>query len=117
MPVCPRLQRSTRHAHSSATQVERRDHVRTPRLVSRTCVYSQVYVASSGAGLSGLSLALALQQYAPDVHFNIYEGASQLSEIGAGVGLHPRTWTIMQAMGLEEALLNVAGDDAESSEC
>lgn len=71
---------------------------------------------TSGGGLSGLLLAVALQKYAPDVEFDIYEAASDLSEIGAGIGLHFRTWNILQALGLDEALLKVAGDDADSSE-
>ena len=71
----------------------------------------------SGAGLSGLAFAIALQRYASDVEYEIYEGASQLSAVGAGVGVQPRTWTIMQALGLEEALLKISGDEAESSAC
>ena len=73
--------------------------------------------AQSGGGLSGLAFAIALQRYASDVEYEIYEGASQLSAVGAGVGIQPRIWTIMQALGLEEALLKISGDDAESSAC
>ncbi|KAM5532658.1 hypothetical protein V8D89_013702 [Ganoderma adspersum] len=67
-------------------------------------------VAIVGAGLSGLIFALSLQKFAPDVEFVIYEAVSELSEIGAGIGLAPRAWSIIQALGLEKALLKVAGD-------
>ncbi len=67
----------------------------------------------SGAGLSGLAFGIGLQKYAPDIDFEIYEAATQLSEIGAGVGIQQRTWTIMQAMGIEEDLLKITehGED------
>ena len=64
----------------------------------------------SGAGLSGLALAISLQKFAPDVDFEIYEGATELAEIGAGIGIAPRTWAMVQALGIEDALLNIAGD-------
>ncbi|KAI0750644.1 hypothetical protein C8Q80DRAFT_1351794 [Daedaleopsis nitida] len=76
---------------------------------------SKLNVAIVGAGISGLAFALALQRYAPDVAFEIYEGASQLSEIGAGVGIQPRTWAIVQALGLEDAMARISGDEAEST--
>ncbi|PIL36635.1 hypothetical protein GSI_00324 [Ganoderma sinense ZZ0214-1] len=67
-------------------------------------------IAIVGAGLSGLIFALSLQKFAPDVEFVIYEAVSELSEIGAGIGLAPRAWSIIQAIGLEKALFKVAGD-------
>ncbi|RPD62098.1 FAD/NAD(P)-binding domain-containing protein [Lentinus tigrinus ALCF2SS1-7] len=68
-----------------------------------------------GAGLSGLAFGIALQKYAPDVDFEIYDAASQLSEIGAGVGIQQRTWTIMQELGMEEALLKITEHWEEST--
>ncbi|RDX52958.1 FAD/NAD(P)-binding domain-containing protein [Lentinus brumalis] len=70
-------------------------------------------VAIIGAGLSGLAFGIGLQKYAPDIDFEIYEAATQLSEIGAGVGIQQRTWTIMQAIGIEEDLLKITehGED------
>ncbi|KAI1785334.1 FAD/NAD(P)-binding domain-containing protein [Ganoderma leucocontextum] len=72
-------------------------------------------IAIVGAGLSGLIFALSLQKFAPDVEFVIYEAVSELSEIGAGIGLAPRTWAIIQAVGLEKALFKVAGDGGQPS--
>ncbi|TBU27684.1 FAD/NAD(P)-binding domain-containing protein [Dichomitus squalens] len=74
---------------------------------------SKFSIAIVGAGLSGLISALSLQKFAPDVEFAIYDAVSELSEIGAGIGLAPRAWAIIQAIGLEEALLKVAGDGGQ----
>ena len=63
--------------------------------------------------MSGLILALSLQKFAPDVELIIYDAVSELSEIGAGIGIAPRAWDIIQAIGLEAALLNVAGDGGQ----
>ncbi|TFK85074.1 FAD/NAD(P)-binding domain-containing protein [Polyporus arcularius HHB13444] len=67
-------------------------------------------VAIVGAGLTGVFFAIALEKYAPDVEFEIYEGASRLSEIGAGIALQARPWTMMQATGLDKELLKIAGN-------
>ncbi|KAM5532659.1 hypothetical protein V8D89_013703 [Ganoderma adspersum] len=71
---------------------------------------SKFTVAIIGAGLSGLALAISLQRFAPDVDFEIYEGAAELAEIGAGIGLAPRTWAMVQALGIEDTLLKISGD-------
>ncbi|KAI0722030.1 FAD/NAD(P)-binding domain-containing protein [Cerioporus squamosus] len=71
---------------------------------------SKLRVAIVGAGLTGVFFALALERYAPDVEFEIYEAASELSEIGAGIALQARPWTMMQATGLDKELLKIAGD-------
>ncbi|CDO74180.1 hypothetical protein BN946_scf185043.g232 [Trametes cinnabarina] len=71
-------------------------------------------VAIAGAGLGGLVFAIALQKYAPDVDFQIYEAAAQLAEIGAGIGFQPRTWFVMRELGLESALLNISGNGQKS---
>ncbi|KAI0662874.1 FAD/NAD-P-binding domain-containing protein [Cubamyces menziesii] len=67
-------------------------------------------VAIIGAGLGGLLFALTLQKFAPDVEFHIYESAAQLSEIGAGVNFQPRTWFIIRELGLDQELLQIAGN-------
>ncbi|KAI0723589.1 FAD/NAD(P)-binding domain-containing protein [Earliella scabrosa] len=68
-------------------------------------------VAIVGAGLSSLALALALRKFGPDVRFELYEGATQLSEIGAGISVQARAWVIMKALGLDTMLLNIAGGE------
>ena len=62
-----------------------------------------------GGGLTGLVFAHALETFAPDVAFEIYEGAMQLEELGAGIGMQPRSWAVMQAIGLADSLLPIAG--------
>ncbi|EJF57443.1 FAD/NAD(P)-binding domain-containing protein [Dichomitus squalens LYAD-421 SS1] len=59
--------------------------------------------------MGGLVLGLCLKKYASDVRFDIYESAAKLTEVGAGVALSPRIWTIMQELGLEEELVKVTG--------
>ena len=59
--------------------------------------------------MGGLVLGLCLKKYAPDVHFDIYESAAKLTEVGAGVGMSPRIWTIMKELGLEDELLTITG--------
>ena len=59
--------------------------------------------------MSGLVFAISLRKLAPDVAFDIYEAASELGEIGAGIGVQPRAWAVMQGIGLEDALLKLAG--------
>ena len=59
--------------------------------------------------MGGLVLGLCLKKYAPDVHFDIYESASELTEVGAGIGMSSRIWSIMRELGLEEELLTITG--------
>ena len=47
-------------------------------------------VLLSGAGIGGLVLAVALMQY-PNIDVEIFEGASRIGEVGAGIGVWPRT--------------------------
>ena len=68
----------------------------------------------SGAGLGGLAFAIALQKYAPDVEFEIYEGAAQLTELGVGIAMQRRPLTIMEALGLAADLLRLSGDEHRS---
>ena len=59
--------------------------------------------------MGGLVLALVLKKYAPDVRFDIYESAPQLNEVGAGIGMSPRIWSIIKDLGLEDDLLTIQG--------
>ncbi|KAG6819243.1 hypothetical protein H0H93_013852, partial [Arthromyces matolae] len=45
----------------------------------------------------------ALSEF-PDIDVEIYEAASQLAEIGAGIGIFPRPWRVIQVLGLEEEM-------------
>ncbi|KIY70414.1 FAD/NAD(P)-binding domain-containing protein [Cylindrobasidium torrendii FP15055 ss-10] len=61
-------------------------------------------VAVCGAGIGGLLAAVALSKH-EDIELDLYEGASRLAEVGAGVGMFPRPWRILEQLGLDEDLL------------
>ncbi|TEB28869.1 salicylate hydroxylase [Coprinellus micaceus] len=65
---------------------------------------SKFRVGICGAGIGGLTLAVALARY-PDIEVVIYEGAQKLGEIGAGIGLFSRPWELICKLGLDEELL------------
>ncbi|KAH8104119.1 FAD/NAD(P)-binding domain-containing protein [Cristinia sonorae] len=64
-------------------------------------------VAICGGGIGGLVLALALARHS-DIQVDIYEAAREFAEIGAGIGVWPRTWKILQSLGLDHDLSQVA---------
>jgi salicylate hydroxylase len=55
-----------------------------------------------GAGIGGLTAALALRQAGFDVH--VYEQAGVLREVGAGVAISPNAVRVLYRLGLSEAL-------------
>ncbi|KAG6844819.1 hypothetical protein H0H87_003386 [Tephrocybe sp. NHM501043] len=61
-------------------------------------------VVICGAGIGGLTAAVALSAYS-DIDIEIYEAAAELAEVGAGIGIFPRPWEIIQKLGLEKELL------------
>ncbi|KAI0682373.1 FAD/NAD(P)-binding domain-containing protein [Cytidiella melzeri] len=63
----------------------------------------RIRVAICGAGVAGLTLAVLLSR-SPHISVDIYEAASELKELGAGIGMWPRTWKIIKKLGLHEAL-------------
>lgn len=63
---------------------------------------SELKVAIVGAGIAGLTLAAALRRNGID--FNVYEQASQLSEVGAGIQLAPNATRVLHRLGLEDRL-------------
>jgi len=62
-----------------------------------------------GAGIGGLSLSSGLGFLAKqrNLQIDIYEAASNIWEIGAGINVWPRTWNVFKALGLEENLLRL----------
>ena len=58
-----------------------------------------------GAGIGGLTAALALSQAGIDVH--VFEQASVLREVGAGLLMGPNAVRVLHRLGLEEALRRV----------
>lgn len=59
-------------------------------------------VAIIGAGIGGLTAALALQRHGVGV--KIYERAPSLGEVGAGIQISPNATRVLEALGLGEAL-------------
>jgi 5-methylphenazine-1-carboxylate 1-monooxygenase len=59
-----------------------------------------------GAGIGGLTLALALQQ--AGIACRIYESAPELKAVGVGINLLPHATRELAVLGLEDALARVA---------
>ncbi|WP_420860546.1 FAD-dependent monooxygenase [Algirhabdus cladophorae] len=57
----------------------------------------------AGAGLGGLSAALALRQIGCEVA--VYEAASTLGEVGAGIQLSPNAMHVLRHLGLEDQIV------------
>lgn len=64
-------------------------------------------VAIAGAGIGGLTAALALQQHGADVA--VYEKAHELKELGAGVVIGANAERVYDRLGLTDALSTIAG--------
>uniref|UniRef100_A0A093VEG5 Salicylate hydroxylase n=1 Tax=Talaromyces marneffei PM1 TaxID=1077442 RepID=A0A093VEG5_TALMA len=65
-------------------------------------------LAIVGAGVGGLTLAIALKQN-PNLSVQLYERASELKEIGALVGVGPNALRTLEKLGVEEALTDEVG--------
>jgi 2-polyprenyl-6-methoxyphenol hydroxylase-like FAD-dependent oxidoreductase len=63
-------------------------------------------IALIGGGIGGCTAAHALLQKGFDVH--VYEAQPELKEIGAGVALGPNAMKALRALGLEQAVRDVA---------
>ena len=59
--------------------------------------------------MSGLTFAIALAQSAPDIDVEIYEAAAVFTEVGAGMGMWPRIWEVMESLGLGDNLRSRTG--------
>lgn len=70
-------------------------------------------IAIVGAGIGGLTLAIALQRrgFRPV----IYERAPQLGEVGAGITLWPNANKVLFSLGLQEDLDRIAEEPANQS--
>lgn len=61
----------------------------------------------SGGGIAGLTTALALTHFSKerhDIKLDVYEAATQFTEIGAGIGFWPRPWNILKKLGCTDDL-------------
>ncbi|KAI9069026.1 FAD/NAD(P)-binding domain-containing protein [Trametes sanguinea] len=65
-------------------------------------------LAIIGGGIAGLTLAVTLGRYAEDgdapIEVHIYENGPEITTVGAGISVWPRTWDVMHRLGLYEQL-------------
>ncbi|KAF5383335.1 hypothetical protein D9757_008410 [Collybiopsis confluens] len=57
-----------------------------------------------GGGIGGLTSAVALK-HCSSIEIDLYEQATHITEIGAGITVWPRTWEVLKSLGLEQDLL------------
>lgn len=73
-------------------------------------------IAVIGGGIGGLFATLAIHHHcqSEDIQIDVYEQATQYTEIGAGVGLGPNAAKLFQKIGLLEDALAIAGKRTET---
>ena len=64
---------------------------------------SKIHILIAGGGIGGLTAALSLLKRGFDV--DVYEQASELKEVGAGVQLSPNGNLVLFELGVGEALM------------
>ncbi|KAJ3854849.1 hypothetical protein EV368DRAFT_80186 [Lentinula lateritia] len=66
-------------------------------------------VAIVGCGIGGLTLAATISKFTVEqdgiIEVDLYESKSEVSVIGAGVGIWKRSWQVLQDLGFEEELV------------
>lgn len=60
-------------------------------------------VAIVGGGPGGLATAIALQEI-PNVQVKMYEQASLLREVGAGISIGQNSWNVLELLGVADSL-------------
>jgi salicylate hydroxylase len=71
--------------------------------VNRPCPLLRIAIV--GAGPGGLACAIALNKI-PNVQIIIYEQASELREIGAGISINQNTWNVLELLGVADTLVS-----------
>lgn len=68
-------------------------------------------VAIVGGGIGGLCAALSLHHHCPkgSIQIDVYEQAPQYREIGAGIGLGVNAARLLHAIGIGDAVNDIAG--------
>lgn len=69
-------------------------------------------VCIAGAGIGGLTLAIALRKVGIDAH--VYERTAALKPVGAGLSLMPNAMLALRAIGVDEAVRKVGEPAGES---
>lgn len=70
-------------------------------------------VLISGAGIGGLTLALALHQRFDDIDVHLYEAVGVFKPLGLGINLMPHAVRVLSQLGLREKLAEVAVEAKE----
>jgi salicylate hydroxylase len=60
-------------------------------------------VAVVGGGPGGLATAIALSKI-PHIQVTLYEQASILREVGAGINIGTNTWNVLELLGVADTL-------------
>lgn len=60
-------------------------------------------IAIIGGGPGGLATAIALSQN-PNAEIIIYEQASELREVGAGISIGPNSWNVLELLGVADSV-------------
>ena len=63
-------------------------------------------IVIAGAGIGGLSAAIALARHGFSVR--VYERAAQLREFGAGIQLGPNAFRMFERLGVQHAMQEIA---------
>ena len=69
----------------------------------------------SGGGIAGLTLAVTLGHYEQStspIQIDLYESGPEITTVGAGISVWPRTWAVMRALGLYDELASEAVKEA-----
>jgi len=56
-----------------------------------------------GAGIGGLATALAFEK--KGIEYEVYERASEINEVGAGIWLSPNALQVLESIGVLEEIL------------
>jgi 2-polyprenyl-6-methoxyphenol hydroxylase-like FAD-dependent oxidoreductase len=65
-------------------------------------------IAIIGAGIGGLTTAIAIKKYRPDLEVEVYESSPRLHAVGAGLGLGANAIISFEELGIKEAVLKVS---------
>ncbi|KAM5530281.1 hypothetical protein V8D89_016060 [Ganoderma adspersum] len=72
-------------------------------------------LAIVGGGIAGLTLAVTLGRYEQSdspIQIDLYESGPEITTVGAGISVWPRTWAVMRALGLYDQLASEAVKEA-----
>ena len=69
----------------------------------------RMQLLSSGGGISGLTLAIALaRDPSSNISVDVYESTPSFTEYGAGIGVFLRPWKILHRLSLSDDIKSIA---------